>query len=198
MRRSLLELPLLLKRHVGAKRHEQVLRRILNVSLEYPDASQKYATPLQVSTRKEHPPVWKAPTIKEGEVVLGGVKSEDLLVRFAAGTLKGGTAEAPSLPGLIVDETSVILRTDNVLGEALLGQADALDQYALSLQREDIKSRSLSNRKLELGLDAIEAIAEPKDKVAAYEKMFGERPSIEIESVLLGAKRVVQEPEVRG
>jgi hypothetical protein len=176
-----------LQEYVQPKRIEEVLQRLLNIALLYVDATDTYSSPLQLSDRKECPPKWVDPKIKDCKLDIARGKLSDLIVRFRPGALGGSAAAAPTVPGLIVDETSVVLRTDSILGEALLGQADALDPYGLALQEEDIRARSLNNRKLEIALAALEGIAEPADRATAYEAMFAERPSIEIQSAVSGS-----------
>lgn len=64
------------------------------------------------------------------------------------------------------------MQTDSVVVEALLGEADALDSYAMTSQRAEAEAKWLANRRLELAVDALEKITEPKARATAYAQMF--------------------------
>ena len=68
------------------------------------------------------------------------------------------------------------MQTDSVVVEALLGEADALDSYAMTSQRAEAEEKWLENRRLELAIDALEKITEPKARAAAYAQMFNPPP----------------------
>ena len=56
------------------------------------------------------------------------------------------------------------MQTDSVVIEALLGEADALDSYAMTSQRAEAE-RDDYNRRLELAIDALEKITEASTRV---------------------------------
>lgn len=176
-RRSLLELPVILEKSVLPNRLDAVLERILNTALLYADSTDTYRSPLEVADKRQSPLQWVAPSIVNGKIDMTLIPAASLAVRFNPIITDTRTNSAVAVPaaGITVSEVSVVLRTDSVVAEALLGEADALDPYALSLQEEDIKSRVLHNRKLEIALETIEAIADPAAKAAAFEQMFNER-----------------------
>jgi hypothetical protein len=112
--------------------------------------------------------------------------STDYRWRFKPGALSG--AGAPRVAdGLITQRSDVVIRTDNMVVEALLGQADALDPYASALQaldltarQADIHHREQENEKIEDALQIVGGIPGNDDKVEAYERMLGEKPDIEV------------------
>ena len=78
-----------------------------------------------------------------------------------------------------MNRSSVVLRTDNVVVEALLGQADALDPYESALQALDLIERDAG---IQRATDALALVkAQPADKrVDAWGKVFPENPEIEV------------------
>jgi hypothetical protein len=83
--------------------------------------------------------------------------------------------------GIPLDVRRVVLRTDGVIVEALLGQSPALDDYSADLQTAKVEERRLENQRLALELDERRArlrILESGDAAAAqrYAQMFGTPP----------------------
>jgi len=60
------------------------------------------------------------------------------------------TGTARKVAGIIVSATSVVMRTDDVVVEAVIGKSSALDQYAEGLQEQEVRGKMLENEKLEL------------------------------------------------
>jgi hypothetical protein len=67
---------------------------------------------------------------------------------------------------------SVEVATGSVLGEVLLGQADALDRYALALQASDAEARDLQNKLQEVLREALEAIQDPAARADAFASAY--------------------------
>ena len=75
-----------------------------------------------------------------------------------------------TVDGVIMSARTVVLRTDAVIVEALLGQANALDDYSIGLQVERVREKQLANDAAALSLDergARLSIVATKDKAAA-------------------------------
>jgi hypothetical protein len=66
-----------------------------------------------------------------------------LYYRFKRGPL-GQTAEHP-VDGVLLQERSIIMATDSVVVEALMGAEDALDSYSVALQEETIRQMKVAN-----------------------------------------------------
>lgn len=78
--------------------------------------------------------------------------------------------------GVILSAKQFTMKTDGVIVESLLGEAAALDDYALNTQVEVLKSQQLENDKTQMGLTIIENLINAGDNdraVEAYEKFFG-------------------------
>lgn len=85
------------------------------------------------------------------------------------------------VPGIILKVTKNVMRTDGVIVEALLGQADALDDYSKGLQDEKVEGQRLANEKLALEVEREKTrndILRRKDIDAAkvYELLFPPPP----------------------
>jgi hypothetical protein len=81
------------------------------------------------------------------------------------------------VPGVIVDATSHVLRTDGVIAEAILGQSDALDGYSTRLQTEAARTERLTNdialaelERRRLGLEIVKSGA--ADQAKLYEQIY--------------------------
>lgn len=79
--------------------------------------------------------------------------------------------------GIILSERKVVLRTDGVIVESLVGAATALDTYSQDLQNEKVKQQVLTTKLMELDAQEREArlaILTGKDAAAAdiYAKLF--------------------------
>jgi hypothetical protein len=80
-----------------------------------------------------------------------------------------------TVQGIIVSANKYVMRTDGVIVEALLGQAEALDNYSKGLQDHAVRAKELENRLSEiegtikyLGIDVV------KGKDAESAKIFGQ------------------------
>lgn len=61
-----------------------------------------------------------------------------------------------TVDGIILSAKTVVLRTDAVIVEALLGEAPALDDYSESMQLEKVAEKALDNRRKELEADLLQ------------------------------------------
>jgi hypothetical protein len=92
------------------------------------------------------------------------------------------TGNRITVPGLIVNVTKNVMRTDGVIVEALLGEAPALDAYSLALQEAKNRGQALDNRLRELEVAKAEAqlrILHDKDEAAArvFQMLYPPAPS---------------------
>jgi hypothetical protein len=81
------------------------------------------------------------------------------------------------VPGIIIAGDKIILRTEGVIAEALLGQGEALDDYSIGLQDATVLARQLDNQRVESETkksELAQSIIEQKDETAAkvYEKVY--------------------------
>jgi hypothetical protein len=97
-----------------------------------------------------------------------------------------GISPRERVPGVVTSKTEVVLKTDNMVIEALLGRADALDPYATALQSVDLLSRQaevdLRNaevERMESGLKMVQDLG-VNSRVDAWVKLFGEKADIQI------------------
>ncbi len=100
------------------------------------------------------------------------------------------TAEGFTVPGIILDVTKRVVRTDSAVVDALLGQGEALDCYNQNLQQAAVKEAELSNIRLEQNttreqeqweqekeklaqaVKIIDDLTDPQEQARLYKKVF--------------------------
>ena len=183
---SLADLRKLLNKHVVQAHRENVARTILAMVAECLDHEGNPVTTLQVGTRPNgNVYEWQDAKLRNDGTLdlannpLGGEYSW----RFKPGKHGGGNIRSE---GVLTARDKVVLRTDSIIVEALLGQADALDPYAHALQALDLRSREadIEWRKSEIdktarALNLVDALGQA-EKVEAFEKLFGDKPDIQV------------------
>jgi len=88
-----------------------------------------------------------------------------------------------SVPGVILRASSQILPTDSIIGDALLGQGEALDCYNMSLQDAAVQAADLANQRVETALGIINLTDPAGDKAAAYNTVFNGMPKASAENM---------------
>lgn len=87
------------------------------------------------------------------------------------------------VPGIIINIDKVVMRTDDILVDAILGDGDALDDYSQGLQTQAVEAERVQNEFLALKNKLLQKIVDAPDKGAAaaaaenYQKVFGEAPA---------------------
>jgi len=177
----------LLERFVVPERRDDVARKILGATVECVDHEGNAKPILQRGTRQGGMFEWRfAELSDEGELYFdGGPLERKYSWRIAPGPI-GQDGQEHMVPGVVTQRQSVVLRTDNIVVEALLGQADALDPYASKLQTLDLASREadITHRlaettRLEKALALIDGQAADK-RVEAWNTVLGEKPEIQV------------------
>jgi hypothetical protein len=94
-----------------------------------------------------------------------------LYYRFKRGHLGQGPNEEHPVEGVVLSERTIVMATDSVVVEALLGVNLALDSYSEQLQLETIREKRLANDREALA----QKIVTEANGVAAelYERVFG-------------------------
>jgi hypothetical protein len=90
-----------------------------------------------------------------------------------------GKQDDPVVDGVVLAKEMIVLRTDSLIAEALLGQADALDSYAMQKQGADADASVLENKRNELIQQALAGIQDPKQRADTYAEIY--RPVEELE-----------------
>ncbi len=91
--------------------------------------------------------------------------------RFKRGEL-GQAGQKNKVPGVVLQKRTIVMRTDSVFVEALLGQADALDSYAMQIQVAAADAKTLENDRERLAHAVVNAIGSPVEKAAAFAEML--------------------------
>ncbi|OLB82549.1 MAG: hypothetical protein AUI14_00445 [Actinobacteria bacterium 13_2_20CM_2_71_6] len=183
---ALPDLGRLLRRHLSPANQEAAARFLLAMCAQRIDANSDLVTPLQVGVNPDGIRYQWSPATLDGDGSLrfeGDPLASDVRWRFDPGQL---SKDARQMPGVIMHRSGVVLRTDNVVVEALLGQADALDPYASALQGLDLQNRQSETRardaETKRTTDALELVSAQADdeKIDAWQKIFPEEPEIEV------------------
>ena len=86
-----------------------------------------------------------------GEPVAGEKVTRCMINRdFASEFVEPATRTAAKVPGIIISSQSIVMRTQDVAVDALVGQGSALDTYAEKLQLEENRRKRLANDAAEL------------------------------------------------
>jgi hypothetical protein len=179
----------LLGRHVDPARASEVARAVLSMCAQRFDANGDLITTLESGTNPDGIAYdWQpAQLTGRGELNFGGdVLGSDVRWRFRQGALSEDADGGRTINGVIMDRSSVVLRTDNLVVEALLGQADALDPYASALQALDLNDRNAQTGAKQVDIrhntDALDLVnAQPAaDRIAAWQKVFPEEAEIQV------------------
>jgi hypothetical protein len=97
--------------------------------------------------------------------------SDEVFYRFRREPL-GQPRGDDAVDGVLMDERKLVMRSASMIVVALLGQADALDPYAIDAQRAESDSKILANRRDEIALEALTEIRKPEDRARAYDDKF--------------------------
>ena len=74
--------------------------------------------------------------------------------------------------GVVMKKRDIVLPSDSMVVEALLGQADALDAYAIDAQRAEAEAKGLENEREKIAQAALKEIKDPVKRADAYDDMF--------------------------
>lgn len=180
----------LLRKYIVQGEQEDVARRILGLCAARVDFAGDQVPILEVGTNPDGISYqWaKAELQSDGLIDFAqDTLAPDVRWRFRPGVLSRDGDER-GIGGVVMDKSAIVLRTDNLVVEALLGQADAVDPYASALQALDVLAREGQNeaRSAETrhDVDALDLVASQQagDKITAWQKIFAEGPEIEVVS----------------
>lgn len=184
----LTELRRFITTHVPAAQQDAVARFVLAMCAQRLSYKNDLITTLQVGKRPNGSSYEWTPATLDGRGELDFADSplsSDFRWRFAPGALSGAGAPR-AIDGVITQRSNVVLRTDNMVVEALLGQADALDPYATALQALDLQARDADVEwrktdieRVEAALTIIRAQAGAA-QIDAYAKLLGDQPDISV------------------
>jgi hypothetical protein len=95
--------------------------------------------------------------------------------RYKRGPL-GQENEKNQVDGVLLKQRTIVVRTDSVAVEALLGQADALDAYAMEVQQAAAETGTLKNERESLAISTLAAIDDPVERAELYARIFNPQP----------------------
>ena len=97
--------------------------------------------------------------------------TETQYYRFKQGPLAQEEDSSP-VDGVLLSEQTIVMRTDSVIVEALLGQADALDNYSMEIQEAAARKETIANERDELLIATLQAITDPEARANAAAALF--------------------------
>ena len=100
-----------------------------------------------------------------------------LYYRFKRGPLGQGPATEHPVEGVLLRERSIVMATDSVAVEALLGIEEALDEYSHDLQVEAIREKQLANDREQLAQRIV--AGGDADLAALFAQVFAPAPEPE-------------------
>jgi hypothetical protein len=177
-----------IRRHIDKAHWDEVARLVLGLCAQRSDAAGNVVAPLGVGTPSPaNPGIFDWPSAQlnnKGELdFVGDPLAPSVHWRFQSGPL---SKDSRQVNGVIMDKSTVVLRTDNVVVEALLGQADALDPYASALQALDlqnreseIEARDVETKRTNEALTLL-AAQDADEQIDAWVKLFPDQPEIEV------------------
>jgi hypothetical protein len=162
-----------------------VARQILNSVGVVFDNDDKPVNVLETFTMKDNGATLEGP--KDAKRDGNGnfaAPTTDTFYRYKRGAL-GQDAKDPEgrpyVPGVVLKEDEVVMRTDSLVVEALLGQADALDEYAMISQKADAEAKELANKRAEIVNQGLEKIADGAKRAAAYAAIADTNGAVRLE-----------------
>lgn len=100
-----------------------------------------------------------------------------LYYRFKRGPLGQTPDEDHPVDGVLLKEREIVMTTDSVVAEALLGAEDALDIYSTQLQTETIREKTLASDREALAQEIVRT--GNTDGADLFAKVFGVAPASE-------------------
>jgi hypothetical protein len=101
--------------------------------------------------------------------------TERIYYRFRRGPL-GQEDERNPVEGVLLSNLEIVMRTDSLIVEALLGQADALDAFAMEIQKATAAERTLANRREQLLHETLKDVDDPERRAELAASLFGPGP----------------------
>jgi hypothetical protein len=97
--------------------------------------------------------------------------TERMFYRYKRGPLNQD-GEKNKVEGVLLKERTIVMRTDSVAVEALLGQADALDAYAMEVQQAAAEAATLRNERERIAHETLSQISDPVARAEWYARLF--------------------------
>jgi len=85
---------------------------------------------------------------------------------------KKGKLDQQLVDGVLLSSQQIVMKTDSVIVEALLGEADALDDFSMEIQAAAASEKTLLNNREELLQQTLQAIQDPVNRAELAAKLF--------------------------
>ncbi|MGV8851043.1 MAG: hypothetical protein ACOH1M_00570 [Rhodoglobus sp.] len=107
-----------------------------------------------------------SPLVKDADG-LPDAPTENQFYRF-----KKGNLAQDLVPGVLLSTQNIVMRTDSVIVEALLGESDALDAFAMEIQGAAATEKTLANQRESLIQDTLAEILDPEQRATLAAALF--------------------------
>ena len=161
----------LLKKHVTPGKIDNTAKKILKavgIMFDHSDTPTFTLDKVEISSDGSEININDAQLDQDGEFP---APKENSYYRFKSGPFNQKDEPNP-VEGVLLSEHTITMRTDSVLVEALLGQADALDEYAMEIQKATADKSTIDNAMAQLIMDTANEIQDPKERSDALAKMI--------------------------
>jgi hypothetical protein len=150
---------------------KDIAQRILKIAGTVFDAND---LPVRVLEKVTYNPLNDTSSIDP--VVLDGdgryeAPEENKYYRFKQGPLAQDGDKNP-VDGVLLSSQTIVMRTDSVIVEALLGQADALDNYSMEIQEAAARKETIANEREQFLLSTLQAISDPEARAKSAAALF--------------------------
>jgi hypothetical protein len=82
------------------------------------------------------------------------------------------------IDGIILDIKTRLLKTNQIIVDALLGRGVALDDYNVQLQKAAVAKQELENQKTALGLEIVGSVTDPDARAKLFQEIFVPSPTV--------------------
>jgi hypothetical protein len=173
-----------LRRLLGEKLQEwskvdEVATEILGLIGVVFDKDETPVSVLEKVTLKEHGDAWERADAKRDANGHFPAPTPDVYYRFKRGPLAQDADQ--TVPGVVVVDDDVVLRTDGLVVEGLLGEADALDEYAMISQKADAETKALQNVRADIVNRGLNKIDDGAKLAAAYAEIVHSNGAVKVE-----------------
>ena len=152
-------------------KREAIAREILKFASIAFDANDEPVQTLELITYEKTDDSFTVSPVPKNLAGMPEPPTEGKFYRFKRGFL-GQTL----VDGVLLSSQKIVMRTDSVIVEALLGESDALDAFAMEIQAAAATEKSLQNQREILLQDTLAAVQDPEVRAELAAKLFNSQP----------------------
>lgn len=151
-------------------KREEIAREILKFASVAFDANDEPVQTLELITYEKTDDSFTVGPVPKDPVGMPEPPTEGQFYRFKRGQLGQDLVD-----GVLLSSQKIVMRTDSVIVEALLGEADALDAFAMEIQAAAATEKTLQNQREVLIQETLAAIQDPEARAELAAKLFNSK-----------------------